>query len=141
LIALQRWKDVNGVLGKATPGPERIAALLAYLQRPPEKQENPTGRQREAENCLSRLPEKGPDREPIAILVADLRAKGGDWRNALALYPAEPQKGNRGWTALMRATCQLKLGQRDAAKTTLKTAVDEPDFKMERQTLGKQLGM
>ena len=141
LIALQRWKDVNGVLGKATPGPERIAALLAYLQRPLEKQENPTGRQREAENWLSRLPEKGPDREPIAILVADLRAKGGDWRSALALYPAEPQKGNRGWTALMRATCQLKLGQRDAAKSTLKTAVDEPDFKMERQTLGKQLGM
>jgi tetratricopeptide (TPR) repeat protein len=141
LIALKRWKEVNLALGKATPGPERISALLTYLQRPPDKQESPLSRQREAESWLARLPEKGPDREPIAILVADLRAKGGDWHNALALYPVEPQKGNRGWTALMRATCQLKLGQKEAARTTLKTAVDEPDFKMERQTLGKQLGM
>ena len=49
--------------------------------------------------------------------------------------------GDRGWVALMRATCQLKLGQKEAAAATLKTAVDEPDFKMERQTLAKQLGL
>ena len=41
----------------------------------------------------------------------------------------------------MRATCQLRLGQKDAARATLKTAADEPDFKMERQTLAKQLGV
>jgi len=141
LVALKRWPEARVALGKASPGPERVAALLTCLQRPAEKTEGPASRLREAEGWLARLSEKGSDREPIAVLVADLRAKAGDWRNALASYPLDPQKGNRGWIALMRATCQLKLGQNDAAKATLKAAVDEPDFKMERQTLGKQLGM
>jgi hypothetical protein len=141
LVILKRWKEARVALGKVPSGPERIAVLLNYLQRPADKEEGALGRLREAENWFARLAEKGPEREPIAILVADLRAKSGDWRNALALYPTDPQKGNRGWTALMRATCQLRLGQKDAAKATLKTAVDEPDFKMERQTLGKPLGL
>ena len=141
LIALKRWNEAKTALGRAKPGPDRISALLACLRRPAEKTEVATSRLKEAEGWLSRLAEKGPEREPIAILVADLRAKAGDWRGALALYPEDPQKGNRGWVALMRATCQLKLSQKDTAKATLKAAVDEPDFKMERQTLGKQLGM
>ena len=141
LVALQRWKEAGASLGKASPGPDRIALLRTCLQRPAEKQEGSGSRLREAEGWLARLSEKGPEREPIMILVADLKAKAGDWRSALALYPTEPQPGNRGWSALMRATCQLKLGLKDAAKATLKAALDEPDFKMERQTLGKQLGM
>ena len=141
LISLKRWREAKVALGRAEPGAERAAALLACLQRPAEKGEGPASRLREAEGWLARLPEKGPDLEPIVVLVADLRAKAGDWRKALKLYPPEPQKGNRGWVALMRATCQLKLGQKDAAKVTLKTAANEPDFKMERQTLGKPLGL
>ncbi|HNX31316.1 MAG TPA: hypothetical protein PKM35_06890 [Holophaga sp.] len=141
LVVLGRWNEAKAVLRRAEPGAERVASLLACLQRPAEKQEGPAGRLREAERSLAQLPEKGPDREPIAILVADLRAKAGNWRGALDLYPQEPQKGNRGWVALMRATCLLRLGRKDAAKTVLKTAQDEPDFRMERQTLGKQIGL
>jgi hypothetical protein len=141
LVLLKRWPEVRTALTRAKPGPDRISVLLTYLQRPPEKGEAPTSRLKEAQGWLATLPEKGTDREPIQILVADLQAKAADWRGALALYPADPQKGNRGWVALMRATCQLKLGQKEAAKVTLKTAIDEPDFKMERQTLGKELGL
>jgi hypothetical protein len=141
LIALKRWGEASGALSQAQPGPDRIAALRTLLQRPMEKRESPLSRLKEAEGWWGRLPERGTDREPIAILVADLRAQAGDWKGALALYPAECQKENQGWVALMRATCQLRLGQKDAAKATLKTAVDESDFKMERQTLGKQLGL
>jgi len=141
LITLQRWPEARVALAIALPGPERVAALRTYLQRPEDKNEGAARRLKEAESWLPRLAEKGVDREPIVILAADLRARVGDWRSALALYPADPQKGNRGWTALMRATCQLKLGQKDAAKATLKRAVDEPDFQMERKTLGKQLGL
>ncbi|HWQ07706.1 MAG TPA: hypothetical protein VN436_01315 [Holophaga sp.] len=141
LVALKRWREAKAALARALPGPDRISLLLACLRRPPEKGEGPGARLREAEGWLARVPEKGPDREPLVVLVADLRAQAGDWRKALALYPPDPQKGNRGWVALMRATCQLKLGQRDAAKATLKTALNEPDFKMERQTLAKPLGL
>lgn len=141
LVALRRWPEARAALLRAPAGPDRVACLRTLLQRPVEKTESATSRLREAEGWLARLTERGAEREPIAILVADLRAKAGDWRNALALYPAEPQKENRGWVALMRATCQLKLGQKDAAVATLKAAVDEPDFKMERQTLAKQLGL
>ena len=141
LVSLQRWDEAKAALNRAQPGPARIALLVACLQRPPGKADTPASRLREAEGWLARLSEKGPDREPVVVLVADLRTRAGDWRSALALYPQEPQKGTRGWVALMRATCQLKLGQRDAAKATLKTAVDEPDFRMERQTLGRPLGL
>ena len=90
---------------------------------------------------LAQAREKGTVREPLAILVADLRAKTGDWRGALSLYPEEAASENRGWVALMRATCQAKLGHKDAAKAILQSSVDVPSFKMERQTLAKQLGM
>lgn len=141
LVALKRWPEARTALQRAPAGPDRVACLRTFLQRPAEKTESASSRLREAEGWLARLTERGAEREPIAILVADLRAKAGDWRNALALYPTEPQKDNRGWVALMRATCQLKLGQKAAAAVTLKAAVDEPDFKMERQTLAKQLGL
>lgn len=141
LIALKRWGEAAGALGQAQPGADRIAALRTVLQRPMEKGEPASRRLSEAENWWVRLSERGTDREPIAILLADLRAQAGDWKGALALYPSESQKENRGWVALMRATCQLRLGQKDAARATLKTAADEPDFRMERQTLAKQLGV
>jgi hypothetical protein len=66
--------------------------------------------------------------------------KAGDWRGALNLYPLQVSKEQRGWVALMRATCHQKLGQREAAKTTLQQAVDEPGFRMERESLARQLG-
>ncbi len=141
LVVLKRWNEASKALPRSKPGPERILTLLAYLRRPKEKNETSTWRLREAEGWLNRAPEKGADREALAILVADLRAKAGAWSEALALYPADPQAGNKGWVALMRATCQIKLGQQAAARNTLEATVDEPDFKMERQTLAKQLGM
>jgi hypothetical protein len=128
-------------LGKATPGEARISALLTYLRRPVAKDERPGGRSQEAGSWLAQAREKGALREPLAILVADLRAKAGDWRSALSLYPEEATPENQGWVALMRATCQAKLGHKEAARATLQSAVDVPGFKMERQTLGKQLGM
>ncbi|WP_005035413.1 tetratricopeptide repeat protein [Holophaga foetida] len=140
LISLKQWKQASAPLARATPGPERMAALMAYLRRPRE-----TGdlaiRRREAEGWLARIREKGRDREPLVLLVADLRAQGADWRGALALYPTAPQAENKGWVALMRATCQLRLNQREEARSTLKAAANDPGFKMERQTLGKTLGM
>lgn len=135
------WPKVRAALLKAKPGPERINAVLALLRRPPETGEGSEARLREAETWLSRTSEKGSDKEPLAILVADLRVKIGRWKEALALYPVKPQPENKGWVALMRATCQIKLGNKDAAKATLKTNVDEPAFRMERRTLGKQVGM
>jgi len=140
LVALQDWKQAAGPLGRATPGAERVAALLAYLRRPREKGDQAT-RRREAEGYLARAREKGREREPLLLLAADLRAQGGDWRGALALYPSLPQPENKGWVALMRATCLLKLHQREEAKAILKAALNEPGFKMERQTLGKTLGL
>lgn len=139
LVALKQWRQASAPLARATPGPERMAALMAYLRRPSESGD-PAARRREAEACLARAKEKGKDREPLVIMVADLRAQGSDWRGALALYPALPQPENRGWVALMRATCQQKLNRRDEAKATLKAAEDVPGFKMERQTLAKTLG-
>jgi len=141
LISLHRWAEAKNPLGRAVPGEDRIAALLTYLRRPPGKDGQAAGRLQEAATWLAQAREKGTVREPLAILVADLRAKTGDWRGALALYPEEAAAENRGWVALMRATCQLKLGHKDAAKSILKSAVDVPGFKMERQTLAKQLGM
>lgn len=141
LVALKRWNEARLSLGHATPGPARIAALRAYLQRPFEKGEAVGPRLREAEGWLARLSEKGVDREAIVIVVADIRARLGNWRGALALYPEQAQPGTRGWVALMRATCQLKLGRKEAAVSILRAAVDEPDFRMERETLGKTLGI
>lgn len=139
-LALKDYKGARTALLKAQPGPERISALTSLLRRAAEAAEGTEGRRKDAEGLLAKAPEKGADREPLVILVADLRAKAGDWRGALSLYPLQPAKSNTGWVALMRATCQQELGQKDAAKATLKQAIDEPGFKMERETLYKELG-
>lgn len=140
LVSLHQWKQASLPLAHAIAGPERMAVLMAYLRRPREAGDL-AARRREAEGWLARVREKGRDREPLVLLVADLRAQGNDWRGALALYPAAPQPENKGWVALMRATCQLKLNQPDQAKATLKAVANDPGFKMERLTLGKSLGM
>jgi len=139
--ALQAWPATRAALAKAKPGPERVQVLLTLLTRPADKGEGATARLREVEGWLARAPEKGADREPLAILAADLRVRAGDWKGALALYPATPQTANRGWVTLMRATCQARLGQKEPAKATLKQAADEPVFKNERMALGQQLGI
>lgn len=140
-LALKDWKTVRSALGRATPGSERISILTGFLRRPLEAPESGRERRKEAEAWLARAPEKGSVRHPLVILVADLRVQDSDWRGALALYPPEAAKDQCGWVALMRATCQLKLGLKDAAKNTLKQVQDEPGFKMERDTLARQLGM
>ncbi|MCE1230099.1 MAG: hypothetical protein LWX11_11505, partial [Firmicutes bacterium] len=106
------YGTLRQALGRAQPGAERIALLTAYLRRPAE---TGTNRRQEAEGWLAKAPEKGETREPLTILVADLRVAEGDWKNALALYPAQPRQSQRGWVALMRATCQIRLGQKEAA--------------------------
>lgn len=140
LIALGKWTEGAAALEGAKPGPERIAALVAFLRRPQGPKDSPRARLGEAESRLARAPEKGAAREPLVLLVADLRAGLGDWRGALALYPEEASPEQRGWVALMRATCQARLGQRDAARGTLKKADAEQAFKSERQRLQNQLG-
>jgi hypothetical protein len=139
-LALRDWPQARAALAKASAGPERIQGLLAYLNRPPGAGETPAARLKEVETWLARAPEKGPDREPLAILAGDLRVRSGDWRAALAHYPSAPQPANRGWVILMRATCQARLGQPGAALATLKLAGDDPAFKSERQNLGQRLG-
>ncbi|MBK8794856.1 MAG: hypothetical protein IPN59_17445 [Holophaga sp.] len=139
-MALKDYKTVRASLSKAQPGADRIAALLAFLRRYLEPTESAEMRKKDAEAWLAKASERGTDREPLVILVADLRAKAGDWRGALSLYPIQASKANVGWVALMRATCQQKLGQREAAKAILKQAIDEPGFKMERESLYKELG-
>lgn len=133
------WREARAALGSARPGPERISGVLAILRRPLDPQERASARLREAEAQLARAPEKGADREPLAILVADLRAQAGDWRGALALYPASPAKEHLGWVALMRATAYWKLGQKPQARAALKLAENAEGFKPERQTLAKDL--
>jgi hypothetical protein len=137
-LAKARWAESRKALAGARPGPERMGGVLALLRRPAGDKEGP--RLREAEAQLSAAPEKGPEREALVILVADLRAKAGDWRGALALYPTNPSKEQLGWVALMRATAQWKLGQKTQAQATLKTAENAEAFKPERQTLAKDLG-
>ncbi len=139
-LALKDWKTARGALAKAKPGIERSEALTAFLRRPLDPAESEAQRLKDAEAWLTRAGEKGPDREGLLLLVADLRAKAGDWRGALKLYPPQPSKAQQGWVALMRATCQHKLGQVDAARATLKEAVNEPGFRMERESLARQLG-
>lgn len=85
--------------------------------------------------------EKPDAKEPLAILVADLRLQLGDARGALALYPAKPLAADqRGWVALMRTQAMLKLGQRDQARGLIKEARDEQGFKGQRDALAKSLG-
>ncbi len=139
LVARKDWRAAAPALLRARPGLERLEVLAAYLRRPLAAGETPGARAREADGLLAKAAEKGKEREPLAILVADLRAQAGDWRGALALYPADPEAAQQGWVALMRATCQVRLGQAEAAKATLKASADAKDFKVEREGLGKRL--
>lgn len=139
--ALEHWGPLRGLLGSARPGAERIKAVLRLVQRPLVRPETPAQRLSEAEGWLSRAPEKGEAREPLAILVADLRLQHGDARGALAMYPAKAAAADqRGWVALMRAQALLKAGQRNEAKDLIKAARDEQGFKGQRDALAKALG-
>ncbi|BDU76562.1 tetratricopeptide repeat protein [Mesoterricola sediminis] len=140
-VSLRQWAEARAALGRARPGPERVQALLLYLTRPLAQDEKPEARAKEVEGWLARAPEKGEAREPLVLLAADRRAREGQWKEALALYPADPSAPNRGWVALMRATCQLKLGHTDQAAATLKAAQAAADFKAERERLGRRLGL
>ena len=72
--------------------------------------------------------------------MADLRAGAGDWKGALALYPATPAAPEqKGWVALMRATCLHRLKRRDEARKLLQASQDLPGFQMERRTLAREL--
>ena len=139
--AQEHWAPLRVALSRARSGAERIKAVLRLLQRPIARPETPAQRLAEAEGWLNRAPEKGEAREPLAILVADLRFQHGDTRGALALYPTKavlPEQ--RAWVALMRAQALLKLGQRDQARTQIKEARDEQGFKGQRDALAKSLG-
>lgn len=139
-LALHDWPGARTALAKAASGPLRVQALLTYLSRPAGAGELPAARLAEVDTWLARAREKGPDREPLAILAGDLRVQSGDWRGALARYPRDPQPANRGWVMLMRATCLARLGQTAPARATLKLAGDDPAFKAERMALSQRLG-
>jgi TolA-binding protein len=139
-VGLHKWSEARTALQKAKAGPERMQALLLYLTRPLEAEEKAEARNRDIEAWLGKAPEKGVDREPLVLLAADRKARAGEWRAALALYPATPSEPNRGWVALMRATCQARLGQAASAQATLNEAKDLPGFKNERASLARQLG-
>ena len=139
--ALEAWPETRSALARAKPGPERIQVLLALLNRPAEPREGSTARSKEVEGWLGRAPEKGAEREPLAILAGDLRARNRDWRGALGFYPASPGAENRGWVALMRATCQAHLGQKALALGTLKEAAGDPAYKPQREALSQKLGV
>lgn len=139
--ALEHWPPLRASLGRARPGPERIQAVVRLLQRPLVKPETAAQRLTEAEGWLTRAPEKGDAKEPLLILVADLRLQQGDVRGALAMYPSKPVAvDQRGWVALMRAQALMKLGQRDQAKSLIKESRDEQGFKGQRDALAKSLG-
>jgi hypothetical protein len=140
-VALHAWSDARAALAKAKPGPARVQTLVSYLNRPPDPEEKPGARGRDIEAWLAKAPERGEDREPLALLAADHKAREGEWKAALALYPATPTAPNQGWVALMRATCQARLGQKDTALATLKSARDVAGFKNERASLEKRLGL
>lgn len=139
--ALEHWVPLRAALVRARPGAERIKALVRLLQRPLTRPETVVQRLAEAEGWLMRAPEKGDAREPLVILVADLRMQHGDARGAMAMYPVQataPEQ--RGWVALMRAQALLKLGQRDQARTIIREARDEQGFKGQRDAMAKTLG-
>jgi len=140
-VSLRQWPEAKAALARAKAGPERIQALVLYLTRPLDEGEKPEARARETETWLAKAAEKPDVREPLLLLAADRRAREGHWKEALALYPATPSEPNRAWVALMRATCQARLGQTAQAAATLKEAKDLPGFKAERESLGRQLGI
>ncbi len=139
--ALEQWVPLRGALSRARSGADRIKLVLRLLQRPMARAETIAQRRSEAEGWLARAPESGEAREPLAILVADLRVQAGDARGALGLYPLKPSAAEqRGWVALMRAQAHLNLGQREQAKTIIVEARNEPGFKGQRDALARSLG-
>ncbi|HJW73036.1 MAG TPA: hypothetical protein VJ486_09275 [Geothrix sp.] len=138
---LGHWPAVRAGLDRARPGSERIAVIRRLLERPMEGKETVNQRLAEAEGWLRRTSEKAETREPLAILVADLRTRAGDAKGALVLYPVKPvDPAQRGWVALMRAQALVKLGQREQAAQVLLAARDEQGFKGQRDALAKSLG-
>jgi TolA-binding protein len=140
-VALHQWKDARSALAKARPGRERVQCLVLFLTRPLDDGEKTEARATDIQAWLARAPEKGADKEPLLLLAADQKARAGDWRAALALYPANPSPANQGWVALMRATCQARLGHQSTALATLKEAKEVAGFKNERSSLEKRLGL
>ena len=139
--ALEDWAQVRTALPTAQPGASRVAVVVRLLQRPLGPQEKPAQRLVEAEGWLARCAERGTAREPLAILVADLRFRAGDARGALALYPAQAEApGQRGWVALMRAEALVRLGQREDARSLILEARSEAAFKGQRDALAHALG-
>ena len=139
--ALESWPAVRSALPRALPGPERVKVILRLLQRPLGPKETAAQRHAEAEGWLARLTEKVELREPVSILVGDLRLQAGDAKGALALYPGKslaPEQ--RGWVALMRAQAMLKLGQRDQARSVIKESREEQGFKGQRDAIARSLG-
>ncbi len=141
LLALGRWQPLRALLGGLPPGAERIRLLTSYLQRPLDAGETPAARLKEAEGWLARAREQGAAREPLSILVADLRLQGGDAKGALTLYPVHPaDPAQAGWVALMRAQALLRLGQTDAARDVIRQARDTRGFQAQRDALAQALG-
>ncbi len=138
-VTRQDFQTARMALPKATAGPRRIAALLAHLRRPRAQDESLATRRNEAEGWLRQARERGSDRDPLAILVADLRAQSGDWKGALALYPPAPAPEHLGWVALMRATALARLGRKAEAQAILKAAEASEAFRMERKALAQSL--
>ena len=138
--SLGNWSEARAALAKARPGPERIQVIMALLNRPLDPKDPPHARLKEAEAFLAKAPEKGEARESLAIYVADLKARQGDWHGALAAYPSAPQAGNRGWVALMRATCLVRLNKKNEAREALKGAEGDAAFKADREALAQRLG-
>lgn len=141
-VALGHWTQARAALGRAPAGPGRIATILRLLQRPLAAQETTGRRQKEAEGWLAGARERGEVREPLEILVADLRLQSGDPHGALSLYPQKASAPEqRGWVALMRAQALLKLGQAAKAKALILAARDESGFKGQRDALARSLGV
>jgi hypothetical protein len=138
---LGHWASVRSALDRARPGSARISVIRRLLERPSEAKETPNQRLTEAEGWLRRASEKGETREPLVILVGDLRARTGDARGALSLYPEKPvDPMQRGWVALMRAQALTKLGDRKQAAQVILAARDEQGFKGQRDAMAKTLG-
>jgi TolA-binding protein len=138
---LGHWSQVRRALSRTHAGEPRIRLLLRLLQRPLDAKESPKQRLAEAEGWLRKVTEKGADREPLLILVADLRLQNGDARGALVLYPNQATAPDqRGWVSLMKAQALIRLGQRDLARTVIREARDEQGFKGQRDALAKSLG-
>ena len=135
------WTAVKRSLDQAQPGALRIAVVRKLLERPLAAKESSSQRLSEAETWLRKAKEMGVVREPLSILVADLRVRVGDAKGALLLYPVHPDDpSQRGWVALMRAQALVKLGQRSEAEKAIREARDESGFTGQRDAFAKVLG-